>query len=61
MHAEFQHLTTQNLPNKFYAELDRHTPRLMAMFRQKAHQTGKIAQALAEIFKLYDEEVKYDY
>ncbi|CAL8379761.1 unnamed protein product [Gadus morhua 'NCC'] len=41
VYAEFQRITNQNLPNTFYAELDRHTPRLMALFRQKASKTGK--------------------
>ena len=57
MFAEFQRITNQNLPNTFYAELDRHTPRLMALFRQKASRTGKNADALAEIFKVHDEQV----
>lgn len=57
MYAEFQRITNQNLPNTFYAELDRHTPRLMTLFRQRASKTGKIADYLANIFKVHDEEV----
>ena len=48
VYAEFQRITNQNLPNTFYAELDRHTPRLMALFRQKASKTGQTADALAD-------------
>ncbi|CAB1430833.1 unnamed protein product [Pleuronectes platessa] len=58
--AEFQRITNQNLSNTFYAELDRHTPRLMALFRQKASRTGKNADALADIFKVHDEQVLHD-
>lgn len=57
VYAEFQRITNQNLPNTFYAELDRHTPRLMALFRQKASNTGKTAEALADIFKVHDTQV----
>uniref|UniRef100_G3NGR5 Uncharacterized protein n=1 Tax=Gasterosteus aculeatus TaxID=69293 RepID=G3NGR5_GASAC len=46
LYAEFQRITNQNLPNTFYAELDRHLPRLMTLFRQKASKTGKTADAL---------------
>uniref|UniRef100_A0A8C4Z2R7 Uncharacterized protein n=1 Tax=Gadus morhua TaxID=8049 RepID=A0A8C4Z2R7_GADMO len=49
VYAEFQRITNQNLPNTFYAELDRHTPRLMALFRQKASKTGQTADALDDM------------
>ena len=61
VYAEFQRITNQNLPNTFYAELDRHTPRLMALFRQKASKTGKAADALADIFKVHDTQVIIKY
>lgn len=61
MYAEFQRITNQDLPNTFYAELDRHTPRLMALFRQKASKTGKMADALADIFKVHDSQVIIQY
>ncbi|XP_077065672.1 uncharacterized protein LOC143718532 [Siphateles boraxobius] len=60
LYAEFQRITNQNLPNTFYAELDRHLPRLMTLFRQKASKTGKISDALAEIFKIHDEQEIHD-
>ncbi|CAI5669811.1 unnamed protein product [Oreochromis niloticus] len=41
LYAEFQRITNQNLPNTFYAELDRHLPRLMTLFRQKASKLGR--------------------
>ena len=58
MYAEFQRITNHNLPNTFYAAFDRHLPRLMVIFRQKASKTGKTAEALSEIFKIHDEQVK---
>ncbi|CAL8361178.1 unnamed protein product [Arctogadus glacialis] len=61
VYAEFQRITNQNLPNTFYVELDRHTPRLMALFRQKASKTGKTADALADIFKVHDTQVIIQY
>ena len=61
VYAEFQRITNQNLPNTFYAELDRHIPRLMALFRQKASKTGKTADALADIFKVHDTQVIIQY
>ncbi|KAK9523443.1 hypothetical protein VZT92_018385 [Zoarces viviparus] len=60
LYAEFQRITNQNLPNTFYAELDRHLPRLMTLFRQKASKTGKTADALAEILKIHDEQEIHD-
>ncbi|KAK0155076.1 hypothetical protein N1851_002615 [Merluccius polli] len=60
VYAEFQRITNQNLPNTFYAELDRHTPRLMALFRQKASKTGKTADTLADIFKVHDTQELHD-
>uniref|UniRef100_A0A3P9ASN3 PB1 domain-containing protein n=1 Tax=Maylandia zebra TaxID=106582 RepID=A0A3P9ASN3_9CICH len=51
--AEFR-VTNINLRNQFYAELDRHTPRLMALYRQKAARTGKISEALRTILNHYD-------
>ncbi|KAL7835631.1 hypothetical protein SRHO_G00279780 [Serrasalmus rhombeus] len=35
-------------------ELDKHTPRLLAVYRQKAARTGKTAEALRSIFSAYD-------
>ncbi|XP_062341549.1 uncharacterized protein LOC134039601 [Osmerus eperlanus] len=60
VYAEFQRITNQNLPNTFYTELDRHLPRLMTLFRQKASKTGKTADALAEMFKVHDAQELHD-
>ncbi|XP_033966395.1 uncharacterized protein [Pseudochaenichthys georgianus] len=60
VYAEFQRITNQNLPNTFYAAFDRHLPRLMAIFREKASKTGKTAEALADIFKIHDEQELHD-
>ncbi|KAK5911531.1 hypothetical protein CgunFtcFv8_005695 [Champsocephalus gunnari] len=60
VYAEFQRITSQNLPNTFYAAFDRHLPRLMAIFREKASKTGKTAEALADIFKIHDEQELHD-
>lgn len=60
MNAEFQRITNKNLPNAFYAELDKITPRLLAIFRQKASKTGKTADCLAEIFQAHDAQVQHD-
>ncbi|KAF6721040.1 Sterile alpha motif domain-containing protein 3 [Oryzias melastigma] len=59
VYAEFRRITNQNLPNTFYAELDRHLPRLMTIFRQKASKTGETADALAEILKNHDKQRKH--
>ncbi|XP_048861283.1 uncharacterized protein LOC125730418 [Brienomyrus brachyistius] len=60
VYAEFQRITNQNLPNTFYSELDRHLPRLMTLFRQKASRTGKTSDALTEILKIHDEQEVHD-
>ncbi|KAL1269050.1 hypothetical protein QQF64_031339 [Cirrhinus molitorella] len=52
--AEFHRITNISLKNKFYAELDKHTPRLLAVYRQKPARTGKAAEALRSIFSAYD-------
>ncbi|KAF4117740.1 hypothetical protein G5714_002293 [Onychostoma macrolepis] len=52
--AEFHRITNISLKNKFYAELDKHTLQLLAVYRQKAARTGKAAEALRRIFSAYD-------
>uniref|UniRef100_A0A673JJG8 Uncharacterized protein n=1 Tax=Sinocyclocheilus rhinocerous TaxID=307959 RepID=A0A673JJG8_9TELE len=52
--AEFQRITNVNLRNQFYVELDRHTPQLVALFRQKAARTGKVSEMLRDILSVYD-------
>ncbi|XP_056620831.1 uncharacterized protein LOC130434610 isoform X2 [Triplophysa dalaica] len=58
--AEFQRITNVNLRNQFYAVLDQHTPRLMALYRQKAARTGKISEALRDILKIYELQEVHD-
>ncbi|KAJ3615271.1 hypothetical protein NHX12_018839, partial [Muraenolepis orangiensis] len=60
VYAEFQMVTNRNLPNTFYAELDRHIRRLMTLFRQKATKTGTTAVALADILRIHDEQEIHD-
>ncbi|XP_044194551.1 uncharacterized protein LOC122971866 isoform X1 [Thunnus albacares] len=52
--AEFHRISNINLKNCFYAELDRHAPRLQRLFRRKAARTGKAAEVLSRIFQMYD-------
>ncbi|KAI3373478.1 hypothetical protein L3Q82_021946 [Scortum barcoo] len=52
--SEFQRITNVNLKNHFCAEVDRHAPRLQSLFRKKAACTGKIAEALDQLFSAYD-------
>ncbi|RXN22568.1 myosin heavy fast skeletal muscle-like protein [Labeo rohita] len=56
--AEFHRITNTNLRNQFYAELDRHTPQLFALYRQKASHTGKVSEVLRDILRIYDREVE---
>ncbi|KAF4116263.1 hypothetical protein G5714_003752 [Onychostoma macrolepis] len=58
--AEFQRITNQNLTNTFYAELDRHSFRLMTLYRQRAAKTGKTADALAEFLRGHDLKDQHD-
>ncbi|RXM28688.1 hypothetical protein EOD39_2516 [Acipenser ruthenus] len=58
VYAEFQRITNQNLPNIFYEELDRHTLRLMILYRQRASKTGKTSDALADILRIHDLQVE---
>ncbi|RXN24230.1 sterile alpha motif domain-containing 3 [Labeo rohita] len=58
--AEFQRITNQNLTNTFYAELDRHSFRLMTLYRQRAAKTGKTADALAEFLRVHDLQDQHD-
>lgn len=51
--AEFHRITNMNPRNRFFCELDRHTPQLLQLYRQKTSQTGKTAEALREILKIY--------
>ncbi|MGH0167876.1 UNVERIFIED_CONTAM: hypothetical protein FKN15_060720 [Acipenser sinensis] len=58
VYSEFQRITNQNLPNIFYEELDRHTLRLMTLYRQRASKTGKTSDALADILRIHDLQVE---
>ncbi|MGH0180162.1 UNVERIFIED_CONTAM: hypothetical protein FKN15_003232 [Acipenser sinensis] len=60
VYAEFQRITNQNLPNIFYEELDRHTLRLMTLYRQRASNTGKTSDALADILRIHDLQDQHD-
>ncbi|XP_051808764.1 uncharacterized protein LOC127535264 [Acanthochromis polyacanthus] len=57
VYAEFHRLTNINLRNQFHSELDRHIPRLLAIYRQKAGRTGKVSEALRNILQLYDQQI----
>ncbi|KAK1904436.1 Aconitate hydratase A [Dissostichus eleginoides] len=52
--AEFHRITNVNLRNQLFSELDRHTLRLIALYRQKAARTGKVSEALREILRICD-------
>ncbi|KAI9523830.1 hypothetical protein NQZ68_024352 [Dissostichus eleginoides] len=52
--AEFQRIANINLKKHFYAELDRHAPRLQSLFRKKAARKGKVAEGLDQRFSSYD-------
>lgn len=58
--AEYHRITNTNLQNQFYAELDRHIPQLFVLCRQKASRTGKIAEAMRDILKIYDHQDVHD-
>uniref|UniRef100_A0A0F8AUA9 Sterile alpha motif domain-containing protein 3 n=1 Tax=Larimichthys crocea TaxID=215358 RepID=A0A0F8AUA9_LARCR len=58
--AEFHRITNVNLRNQFYCELDRYTPKLAALYRQKSSRTGKGAEALREMLRIYDLEEEHD-
>ncbi|KAJ8347600.1 hypothetical protein SKAU_G00261890 [Synaphobranchus kaupii] len=55
--AEFHRINNVNLRTQFYKELDRHTPKLITLCREKATKTGKIAEELCEIMRIYDLQV----
>uniref|UniRef100_A0A667ZMR4 PB1 domain-containing protein n=1 Tax=Myripristis murdjan TaxID=586833 RepID=A0A667ZMR4_9TELE len=56
--AEFHRISNVNLKNCFFAELDQHTPRFLSLFRKRAARTGKVAEVLSEIFRIYDLQVR---
>ncbi|KAK0137073.1 hypothetical protein N1851_026735 [Merluccius polli] len=58
--AEFHRITNVNLRNQFYCELDRYTPKLVALYQQKSSRTGKGAEALREMLRIYDLEEEHD-
>lgn len=61
MVAEFHRINNVNLRTQFYKELDRHTPRLITLFRDKAIKTGKIAEELAKLMRIYDIRVNFSF
>ncbi|XP_061790027.1 uncharacterized protein [Nerophis lumbriciformis] len=58
--AEFHRITNVNPRNQFYCELERYTPKLVALYRQKSSRTGKGAEALQEMLRIDDLEEEYD-
>ncbi|KAM6992716.1 uncharacterized protein LKV04_008681 isoform 2-T2 [Tautogolabrus adspersus] len=60
MCAEFHRITNINLKNHFYAELDRHVPRLQSLCRKKAARTGKVSEVLDQLFNTYDLQEQVD-
>lgn len=60
MVAEFQRINNINLRNQFYKELDRHTPKLITLFREKSFKTGKIAEDLVKLLRMYDLQEQHD-
>ncbi|RXN31613.1 hypothetical protein ROHU_016730 [Labeo rohita] len=58
--AEFHQINNVNLRNQFYKELDRHTPKLITLFRDKATKTVKIAEELAKLMRIYDFQEQRD-
>lgn len=57
--AEFHRINNVSLRNQFYKELDRHMPKLITLFRDKAIKTGKIAEELAKLMRIYDLQVNF--
>ena len=49
--AEFHRITNVNLHHTFYAELDRHTQKLIGVYREK------VAEALRQILGDFDSQV----
>uniref|UniRef100_A0A0F8ATN7 Sterile alpha motif domain-containing protein 3 n=1 Tax=Larimichthys crocea TaxID=215358 RepID=A0A0F8ATN7_LARCR len=45
------------MQSQFYCELDQYTPKLAALYRQKSSRTGKGAEALREMLRIYDLEI----
>ncbi|KAJ8357048.1 hypothetical protein SKAU_G00198420 [Synaphobranchus kaupii] len=58
--AEFHRINNVNLRTQFYKELDRHTPKLITLCREKATKTGKIAEELCKIMRIYDLQEQRD-
>uniref|UniRef100_A0A3Q2DJ78 Uncharacterized protein n=1 Tax=Cyprinodon variegatus TaxID=28743 RepID=A0A3Q2DJ78_CYPVA len=52
--AEFHRINNVNLRNQFYKEMERYTPKLINLFRDKATKTGKIAEELTKLMRIYD-------
>lgn len=44
--AEFHKITNINLKNRFCAKLDKRTPQLLVIYRQKAARTGRTAEPM---------------
>ncbi|KAK6300965.1 hypothetical protein J4Q44_G00290630 [Coregonus suidteri] len=54
--AEFQRITNINLKSRFYAE----PGRLIALFRQRAAWTGRAAEAMRSVLRIYDLQEQLD-
>ncbi|XP_037545237.1 chromobox protein homolog 1a [Nematolebias whitei] len=49
-----QRINNVNLRNQFYKELDKYMPKFITLFRDKATKTGKIAEELTKLMRIYD-------
>uniref|UniRef100_A0A8C2AVQ4 Uncharacterized protein n=1 Tax=Cyprinus carpio TaxID=7962 RepID=A0A8C2AVQ4_CYPCA len=57
--SQFHRVTNVNLKNRFFAQLDQHTPRLQSLFQKEASRTGKASELLDLLFRIYDLQVSW--
>ncbi|XP_062865607.1 uncharacterized protein LOC134328441 [Trichomycterus rosablanca] len=58
LYSEFHRITNPNLPNFFFAGLDKYTQQLLKLYRQKT--TGVFGEKMAHLLRAYEEQDKND-
>lgn len=55
LYGEFHRITNQNLPFSFFAALDKNTPQLLKLYKQR--KTGAFGKKMADLLMAYENQV----
>ncbi|KAI3365190.1 hypothetical protein L3Q82_010285 [Scortum barcoo] len=56
LYSEFHRITNQHLPFSFFSALDKHTPKLLQLYKKR--RTGHFGEKIAEVLMAYEAQDK---